>query len=244
MDAKEAGELGDRLADLAAAGEWETAYALLQPRLSERIPFRLLDRVGERMAQAPPAALDPLLGRISAGGAMGGWPVIGAALGRRLKVDLGGAYAHCRTFVIEGDSWYATDILGERVCGPGLVINFAGGVETLAAWRTDENYWVRRAVGVAVHLWTKRAHGDPSKSEQAGELLAFLEPMFSERQREAVKGVGWGLKTIGHYYPDLQAAWLRRQVVEIGRPHSKLMLNKALTYLPAETRRKILRPQE
>jgi len=67
-------------------------------------------------------------------------------------------------------------------------------------------------------------------------LLAFLEPMFEEWDMDAVKGVGWGLKTLGRHYPDLVADWLARQVIQRQRGHRTLMLRKSLTYLSDEQR--------
>ena len=60
--------------------------------------------------------------------------------------------------------------------------------------------------------------------------------MFEEQDIIAVKGVGWGLKTLGRYHPDLVADWLARQVVHRKRRHRALMLRKALTYLSDEQR--------
>ena len=53
---------------------------------------------------------------------------------------------------------------------------------------------------------------------------------------DAVKGAGWGLKTLGKYYPDIMADWLAKQVVFRHRRHRALMLRKALTYLSDEQR--------
>ena len=53
---------------------------------------------------------------------------------------------------------------------------------------------------------------------------------------EAVKGVGWGLKTLGKYYPNLVADWLSREIVPSQRRHRSLMLRKATTYLSDEQR--------
>ena len=60
--------------------------------------------------------------------------------------------------------------------------------------------------------------------------------MFAEWDMDAVKGVGWGLKTLGKYYPDLVADWLAQQAVQGQQRYRTLMLRKALTYLPAEQR--------
>jgi hypothetical protein len=166
----------------------------------------------------------------------GGWVVIGTALGEQLERDQTGAFARCREYVAAAEVWYAADILGERVPGPALLAQFEAALGCLAPWREDENRWVRRTVGVAVHFWAKRAQGVSEKTPQAEALLAFLEPMFSEWNMDAVKGVGWGLKTLGRYYPDLVSDWLAEQAVHRQRCHRALMLRKALKYLSEEQR--------
>jgi hypothetical protein len=107
-------------------------------------------------------------------------------------------------------------------------------LDLLAPWREDANRWVRRTVGVAVHFWAKRSRGE--HAAEAKGLLTFLEPMFEEWNMDAVKGVGWGLKTLGRHYPDLVADWLAQQLVHRQRRHRALMLRKALTYLSDEQR--------
>jgi hypothetical protein len=64
--------------------------------------------------------------------------------------------------------------------------------------------------------------------------------MFEEWDMIAVKGVGWGLKTMGRHYPDLVADWLAQRVVPGQRQHRALMLRKALTYLSDEQRARAL----
>jgi hypothetical protein len=81
---------------------------------------------------------------------------------------------------------------------------------------------------VAAHFWAKRSRGAVELSSQARQLFSLLEPMFEELDMDAIKGVGWGLKTLGKYYPDLAADWLKKQV---HRPHRALMERKARTYL-------------
>jgi 3-methyladenine DNA glycosylase AlkD len=241
MNAKEADALGQQVARLAHGHQVEEAYALLAPVLAQRTPFRLLDRIGARVDCSPdhqPVVAD-LLDRIAAERTEGGWVVIASALGQCLAHDLKGTCARCRSFVIEGDVWYVADILGERVPGPALVDHFGPALSALAPWRTDDNRWVRRAVGVAVHFWAKRSRGAPDLRAEASRLLEFLEPMFGEWEMDAVKGVGWGLKTLGRHYPDQVADWLVEQVVHQGRRHRALMLRKALTFLSEEKRARL-----
>ena len=237
MKAKEARELGRQVAALVQAGQAKEAYTLLAPVLAERTPFRLLDLIGEAVGARPLEDVNAFLDRIAARRTEGGWVVIASALREQLDRDLAGAFSCCRAFVIAADIWYATDILGERVPGPALVADFEPTLRLLAPWREDTNAWVRRTVGVAAHFWAKRSRGEQPDKAQA--LLAFLEPTFEEWEMDAVKGVGWGLKTLGRYYPDLVADWLVEQVLHRQRRHRALILRKALKYLSDEQRARV-----
>ncbi len=235
MKTYEARELGERIAALVRARQPLKAYALLAPILAQRTPFPILERIGEAVGVESSKSVNVFLEHIAAAKTMGGWVVIGKALGEQLDRDPAGAFARCRGYIIAADVWYATDILGERVPGPALTTDFQSALALLAPWREDANRWVRRTVGVAVHFWAKRSRGAPEHIPQAKLLLDLLEPMFEERDTDAIKGVGWGLKTLGKHYPDLAADWLAQQVHRQRRSRA-LMLRKALTYLSEERR--------
>ncbi len=235
MKTKEARGLGERIAERVRAGQPEEAYVLLAPVLAERTPFRLLGLIGEAVGAGPLEPVNAFLDRIAAERTEGGWVVIGKALGQQLGRDSAGTFNRCRGYIVAADVWYGADILGERVPGPALLADFQPSLALLAPWREDENDWVRRTVGVAAHFWAKRTRGE--RAAEAESLLAFLSPMFKEWEMDAVKGVGWGLKTLGRYYPDLMADWLAQQV---GRRHRALMLRKALTYLSEEQRARVI----
>jgi hypothetical protein len=228
MNTNEARTLGVLLVGLVKRKLIEDAYALLSPVLAERTPFRLLDVIGEQTGAASLETVNPFLEHIAAQNTMGGWVVIASALQGQLEHNLLGAIARSQEYIVLADVWYATDILGERVPGPALVADFDRALASLSPWRADENRWVRRTVGVAIHFWAKRSRGDAKLTSQARQLLSFLEPMFEERDMDAIKGVGWGLKTLGRYYPELVSEWLKKQVA---RPHKALMERKARTYL-------------
>jgi hypothetical protein len=236
MKAQQARDLGEQIAAVVQSGQVEQAYALLAPVVAERTPFRLLDFIGAAVGAGPMAKVNDFLERIAVEETMGGWVVIASALGQQLDRDPVGAFARCRDFTIRAGVWYATDTFGERVPGPALVNDFEASLDLLTAWRADENRWIRRLVGVAAHFWAKRSRGADEFTPQAEALLTFLEPMFEEWDKDAVKGVGWGLKTLGRNFPDLLADWLAEQVVRRNRRHRALMLRKALTYLTDEQR--------
>jgi len=231
MKAQEAVELGKQISTLVQANQPGKAYAFLAPILAERTPFRMLDRIGAAIGVGSLEAVNPFLEHVAATKTEGGWVVIAKALGAQLDRDGAGAFARCRGFIITADIWYATDILGERVPGPALVMDFESALALLAPWWEDANRWIRRTMGVAIHFWAKRSRGAAEYLPQVEKLLAFVEPMFEEKNVDAIKGVGWGLKTMGRNYPDLLTSWLRQQLVHQQRHPRALMLRKALTYL-------------
>ena len=231
MYAKDADELGARIAARIGVDELPQAYALLAPVLAQRTPFPMLDRIGRIVGRGELAPANAFLEHIASDRTMGGWVVIGSALGQQLDRDFAGAFERSLRYVVAGDVWYSTDILGERVPGPALVADFEPALQLLRPLRGDENRWVRRAVGVAVHFWAKRSRGEDNLTGQAAALLALLEPMFEEWDMDAVKGVGWGIKTLGKHYPELVTGWLAEQVVHRRRRHRAIMLRKATTYL-------------
>jgi len=233
MKTQEARSLGKQIAARVRSEQLEEAYALLSPVLAERTPFRLLGLIGEAVGREPLEPVNGFLDHIAVEKTEGGWVVIGKALGQQLERDLAGAFTRCRGYIVAADVWYGADIAGERVPGPALAAHFDPALELLAPWREDENHWVRRAVGVSVHFWTKRSRGAEELAPQAEALLTFLEPMFEEWDMKAAKGVGWGLKTLGKYYPDLLVEWLPQQ---LPRRHRAVMERKALTHLSEEQR--------
>jgi 3-methyladenine DNA glycosylase AlkD len=232
VKAKDADVLAEHISSAFRSGQASQAYSLLEPILAKRTPFRTLDRIGERIGKNPFDVLNPFLDLISEVGTMGGWVIIGSALKIRLAQDLEETFERCRTMIINADAWFGADILGERVPGPALVTRFKPALKALAPWRQDPSRWVRRSVGVSVHFWAKRSRGSVDLIPRTEALLALLEPMFEERDIDAVKGIGWGLKTLGKYYPDSLAHWLNVQVLQRQRRHRRPMVTKALTYLP------------
>lgn len=237
MRTREAADLGERVCARIQAGQVKGAYALVAPVLAERTPFTLLGRIGHAIGVCPQETLDAFLEHVASAKTEGGWVIIGCSLEASLSRDLEWAFAHTHAFLVQADIWCATDILAERVPGPALVMDFPRALSLLRPWPEDSNRWVRRATGVAVHYWAKRSRGVKELAPMTEALLGLLDPLFGERDIDAVKGVGWGLKTLGRHYPELVTHWLATQILPGKRPHRALMLRKALTYLSDEQRR-------
>jgi hypothetical protein len=236
MKAREASDLGVLLEGLVRTGQIPAAYAQLAPVLAQRTPFPILGRIGSALGAGPLEQVTAFLEHVASHGTEGGWVVIGMALQRQLDRDLEDALARCQGFIITGDIWYCADILAERVPGQALVDRFDRTLPLLRPWHEHSSAWVRRSVGTAAHFWAKRSRGAVELKPHARLLLGLLEPMFGEWEIDAVKGVGWGLKTLGRVYPELLADWLAADVVPARRRHRTLMLRKALTYLTEEQR--------
>jgi hypothetical protein len=228
--------LGERLAALVTTGEIEPAVDLLSPLLAERTSFAVLRRIAAPVGGVSIQPANRLLARIAEGRTEGGWVVIATVLDGQLGYDLADTLVRCRDYIVQANVWYAADILGEGVAGQALLRHFGPALDQLATWREDAEVWVRRALGTAVHFWAKRSQGAPELTPEARALLALLAPMFGEWEMDAAKGIGWGLKTMGRYYPDLVADWLAQDVIPAGRRHRALMLRKALTFLSGEQR--------
>jgi 3-methyladenine DNA glycosylase AlkD len=240
MNTEEAREISKEIATLLDKHQLEEAFHLLSPILSNRTPFRLIGTIARAAAAGNIEIGDKLMDKVAAEGAIGGWPFIGDMLGQRLVNDMPATLNRCRAYIIAGNIWHAVDALAERVPGPALVEDFDQALRLLSDWRIDENAWVRRAVGVGSHFWIKRAHGSTRCIPQAKILLNFLEPMFEERNYDAVKGVGWALKTMGRYYPDVATEWLDQQIFHLKRKPGALMMQKALKLLPSEQRARFI----
>jgi len=224
-------ELGSQLAYKIIANPASAAYSVLSPILAEKIPFRLLDMVGEALVECPAPKLEFFLNEIAAHGTLGGWTVIASALRSRIPQDMGKVVDLARGFIIQADAWYACDCIGERVLGQALVNEFETALKIFSPWRVDPNRWVRRSVGVAGHFWAKRSRGTPELSAKAKDLMMFYEPMLAENQIDAAKGTGWALKTLGRYYPHELSEFLNRNK---SRKISSVIVRKALKFLPEE----------
>jgi 3-methyladenine DNA glycosylase AlkD len=240
MLTKQARELGQQLASLIETGQSEKAQESLSPILAGPMAFRLLDQMGAPIGRTATQSANPFLDWIGTTRTEGGWVVIGSAIREWIPLKMAEAFGRTRHFILQADVWYATDSFGERVIGPALLYDFQPALELLKPWRQDTNRWVRRATGVACHFWAKRRRGAPDSEVQAQAWLDFVEPLFEERNWDALKGVGWGLKTLGRYYPDLVREWLIVQAIEHKRPFRSLILRKALTYLPEQDRQKVV----
>jgi len=237
LSAKEAMKVATKCINYFEAGNMEELWQTLNPILTTKIPFPQLDRIGlvfGKAAKSAPLKYIELFDEIQEGNKMGGYIIVGKALSVLLDIDLRLCLSKAREYLIKGDRWYVCDILGERVYGQALLSNFEETLPHLGRFSRDQNRWVKRSVGVAVHSFVKRT---PNDNERIKRLLELLSLQIEEKDNSAIKGIGWGLKTIGKYQPQLLEKYLRTTLGS--KKISKLMLRKAATYLEPEVKEEL-----
>ncbi|TSA43493.1 hypothetical protein D4R54_00590 [archaeon] len=218
-------------------GDPEKACNILDPLALGRTKFPILDRMGMRLGQASleEVALLGGLDRMISRGSVGYYVIVGSALAQRLGSNMTTCLEKTAKYIVIGENWARCDSITERVWGQALVCDFPQAYKYLIRMRDHENRWIRRAIGVAVHYFAKRK---PTATAELRMLLVLLAPELGERDYDAIKGIGWGLKTIGKYQPKLLTRLLENHVK---RAHpTKLMLKKATTYLPARTKQRLV----
>ncbi len=233
-------ELAEKASKSLLTGDYTNSIGLLKPLLNAKIAFSKLDLLGREIGEAccrKPEALLTACDQIVASETMGSFVVASRALTCLLDKDLETVMERTREYIVKGNKWYVCDIIGERSLGQALVDHFDRTLPWLARFLTDENKWVKRSTGVAIHYFSKRVINGAQKTQK---LLELLEPHIEEKQLDVIKGIGWGLKTIGKHHPDLLVPFLEKQL-KAKKKISKLMIKKALTYLGKDRRSRLER---
>lgn len=235
---KEIEQLAEKVVNLTVSGNSEGALTVLKPILDFKCPFAKLDTLGRQIGKASVQIDIPkffeTFDRIIDYNAMGGVVIVGQSLIHFLPLAFEKVMEKSREYIIKGDVWYVCDIIGERSLGHALVCHFDTTVPWLKKFLDDDNKWIRRSVGVSIHFFSKRVLDQPQKTRV---LLKLIEPHLEEKQIDFVKGIGWGLKTIGKHHPDI--------LVDFLKPHMKknisaLLVRKAVTYLGEERKSEVL----
>lgn len=227
---KEIKLLSEEVVDLILTGNEAEVIKILKPVLDSKCSFSKLDLLGKEIGKIganQSQKFFKVFDKIIDYNAMGGFVIVGSALIYFLENNFDEVMKKSCCYIIKGNEWYVCDIIGERSLGHALVGYFNKTLPLLRKFLEDENRWIRRSTGVAIHFFSKRVLDEPEKTK---ELLKLVEPHIEERQIDVVKGIGWGLKTIGKYHPDILTEFLKNQLT-LGKHISKLMMKKAITYL-------------
>ena len=238
MNREWARNIAQRCVETIIRGDQEGFWNVLNPVLDAKVPFPLLDEIGKRLGEAgkhDKQRYFRVFDEIVATAKIGGYVIVGQALAAFLETELEASINKAKEVVVAGKEWYVCDIVGERVLGQALVSYFESAVLILERMTSLEEAEVRRSIGVAVNFFAKRR---PEDREKLGLLLSLLLPLIDDKRVFVVKGVGWGIKTIGKHQPKLVEECLQETLKT--KRISKLMLRKASTYLDEKTKEKLV----
>ena len=226
---------------LIESGQINEVWIELLPVLNKRTSFKMLDIIGSKIGER--ALLDKnkyleFFDLLSSKKLMGGYVVIAQALICLLQDDYRKCFEKAKEYMIEGDEWYVCDTFGERVIGYAMIDHYNKTLSLFKEFVCDDNHWVKRSVGVAAHFFAKRCRDDKRDNEKATEILELLTPQICERDIRILKGIGWGLKTLGRYYPELLVPYMKKQLNS--KRISAVIIKKCVTYLDDISRSEIL----
>lgn len=199
-------KIAEILCQLYAQQKTEQFWRVLETELlAHKVKFPLLEFVAQTLFEclsyeAQLETITGLWGRPEDGSSV----VAGKLLQRHLPDHLSRAMAMAVDGIVKGNTWYHCDHLGERVFGHGLLTQFEAVMPLLRRYLRHENSWVRRAVGVAGHYATKKGLAAP----QVQITLELLLTEAATRDYQVQRGIGWGLKTIAKFHPELVRAEL------------------------------------
>ena len=126
--------------------------------------------------------------------------------------------------------WNTCDWFCVRVLGPLAEQQGANCAHAIAAWRTAESLWQRRAAAVGFVNLAK--HGEANFPGFTTMLLGVCAPLVASPERFAQTGAGWVLRELSHAEP----AWVSGFVEERIGQFSREGLAYATEKMPAETK--------
>lgn len=128
--------------------------------------------------------------------ALGSYVFVGMLLQKRLNLYFEESIYKMQEYIIKGNEWYTCDILSERVLGNAMLMDLNKVIPLLHnSFMNHPNDWIKRSVGVAVHLAAKRG----LTNEQANKLMQVLMLQVKTKNFHVKKGCGWGIETIARF---------------------------------------------
>lgn len=223
-------ELSKSISEKIKEEEYKKALEILRPVLDEKIKFYKLDRLGLELGRKNLEEKEKFIhftDQIIEYDAMGGYVIVSKSLIPFLDHDLNTVMRKSMEYILKGDIWHVCDNMSERSVGQGLVDHFEETIPWLNKFLYSGEPWLQRSTGVAIHFYTKRVRDNP---EGIQRLLELVKPYIEVKDTNAAKGIGWGIKTMGRYYPEIQIEFLK-ELKNSDKKVSSIIWRKALTYL-------------
>lgn len=201
-------EIKERLPALLEAynGAGEKAFVerLDQLILQHKVKFPLLEFLAKSLyQQLPPEVHIPVCDAIINRHTLGGNVIAGMLLQLHLPSKLKPSIDKAVEYIIEGNTWYVCDIIGERVMGHALLTQPIQSLPLLQALARHENKWILRSVGTAGHYAIKNG----LEKKYVSEFFALLLSLSTTTDFHTKKGVGWAVKTTAKFHPDIIQAY-------------------------------------
>ncbi|MEO1049378.1 MAG: DNA alkylation repair protein [Bacteroidota bacterium] len=144
---------------------------------------------------------------------IGGNVLIGIILQKRLSGHFEQSMEMAAHYIAQGEEWYVTDIIGERVYGVGLLMYPDATLKWLRQMAKHESHWVVRAIGAGSHYAIKKG----LDAEEVEKVFKLLLSLAIAKHHQIKTGIGWAAKTTARFHQEVIAKY--RSQIE----------NKALT---------------
>lgn len=168
--------------------------------LKKKVKFPLLEEAANQLFTLVPieSQID-LLRKLISLKTIGGNAIAGKLLQNRLTNYYNESIEVAIEFICFGDEWYVCDIIGERVFGYALLTQPEKTIPVLNKFKKHNNDWIIRSIGVATHYAVKKG----LKKKYVDQMFKLLLSLSHTTNFHIKKGVGWGVKTIAKFHPEI-----------------------------------------
>lgn len=191
--------------------------------LQHKVKFPVLEQVAKEIYRLLPQEQQPAFCQAVVGmDEIGSYVLAGMMLQLRLPTHWQESARLAEAYMIQGNTWYVCDIIGERVFGHGLLRMPDRMFPILEANSRHENKWLVRSVGVAGHYAIKKG----LEKNRVEDLFKLLLSLATVSDFHTKKGIGWAAKTTAKFYPDLVERYRSRLMDKDIRPwfYSKIKM--------------------
>lgn len=129
----------------------------------------------------------------------GGNVVLGKFLLLRLPLEFEGSIQKTVEYLNRADIWYISDLIGERVLGGALLLDFEKSWALFQPLLKDSSIWVIRAIGAGIHFSIKRE----ISANHVQTMMTVLLDSQPSAHKEVKQGIGWAMKTAARFHPEL-----------------------------------------
>ncbi|EQA52024.1 DNA alkylation repair protein [Leptospira kmetyi] len=194
---------------LSSSNQNENAIAdeIVSELLSKKIKFPLLEFAAKELYSGVPERNQiPITDRIIERRTIGGNVIAGMILQLRSDKHFEQSVKKAIDYMVFGDEWYVCDIIGERVMGYSLLQDPEKTLPVLKKFLDHKNAWISRSVGVAAHYAVKKG----LRKKYVEEIFLLLLAKADTNDFHTKKGIGWAVKTVSKFHPDIVAKFESR----------------------------------